>query len=177
MLRSITAIFFFDNWFAFMTSFKHRKNRQPYYFTDNWLCMDDLKKIRINAMTLFAFFYVWCRVWSRMILYFRNENCRKVLKLHSKPNWTKFHRYCPMNNSMSAISLKRKARTVPTFLKKTYELLNVLIEWLRNKAIWVPYVGPMMALASLSPMNTCSLRSYCPSISSIANTPLSWDRY
>lgn len=56
-----------------------------------------------------------------------------------------------MRPSNDSISLKRKQRTVSTFLKKTYELLQVHLYLFRIKKIWRLLDGHPMALVSLLP--------------------------
>ena len=77
----------------------------------------------------------------------------------------------------AACEEKRKNRTVSTFLKKTYELLNVRFSLLRTASTRTRSGGLPRGSALLSQMRRYSPRWSSPSTSSTPTTPPSLDRY
>lgn len=65
---------------------------------------------------------------------------------------------------------RRKSRTLSSFLKKTYDILDVLLLSIRNHKTIMLWDGLMMALALLSPKNKNSPKKYSQDTSSTATT-------
>ena len=84
----------------------------------------------------------------------------------------------PSIENIENISLKRKPRAVSTFLKKTFELLNVnSFNYLRRWKIMPASDGPPMVSDSLLPMKNSFPKLSSPNISNTATILRSWDRY
>ena len=76
----------------------------------------------------------------------------------------------------AACEEKRKSRTVSTFLKKTYELLNVPFHPSRTASIKILFDGPHPGSALSSQTKNYLQKLSFPSISSTLTTHLSCDK-
>lgn len=72
---------------------------------------------------------------------------------------------------------RRKSRTLSSFLKKTYDILDVTLFSSRNQITIMLSDGLMMVLASLLSKNKNSLNKFCQGTSSTATTHHLSDKY
>ncbi len=121
----------------------------------------------------------WCLWWNEAWIVGKESwyKCESVLKFIEFLFYQYFPHLASMKTQTSNCEDKRKSRTVSTFLKKTYELLNVLTNLCRTTKTTIRSDGHHQGLGSLLWTRNHFPSWFFPNTLSTATIHLLSDRY